>query len=248
MNRCFASHTKIYTLIVFSILLVSVGILAFANTVHAQPVVPAILIGQVTKGGLPVVQGSVIYAMHDGKIFNNTVIQKNGSYGPFQIDQPDTASAITFLLNGEFVNETYMWSSGTQVFNMTVGGEISSLVTTGVSTPAPFAEQIIGPQGPPGSQGPPGPQGPPGSQGPPGPQGPPGSQGPPGPQGSQGQIGPLGSPGPQGEQGIPGTKGEDASNMFGILGILFGLIAMGASGYVYFMIRKMSEEDEEVFE
>ena len=222
------------------------------NIVYAQPAIPAVLVGQITKGDFAVLQGSILYAIQDDKVLSIIEVGKNGRYGPWQIDRPLSSSEIMFLLNNEQINESYVWMPGTQLVNLTVNIEsvliptVEAIVTPDVPEET-VVEQIVGPQG---EQGPPGPQG---EQGPPGPRGiegplgsdgingPEGISGPPGPPGSQGSIGPLG---PQGKQGAPGDNGEDASNMIAFIGVAIGILAIVVAGYTYLMVKKLNDDDE----
>ena len=70
------------------------------------------------------------------------------------------------------------------------------------------ADELRGPAGEPGAQGPVGPAGEPGAQGPVGPAGEPGAQGPVGPAGEPGAQGPVGPAGEPGAQGPVGPAGE----------------------------------------
>ena len=230
--------TYVVLFVIFSV--ISSNVINFNKIVYAQPIIPAIVFGQVTKGGFPVPEGSVIYAMADGKVLGTYIIKENGNYGPITLVSPEGSDIITFLFNNEKINEIYRWESG----------EIKILqLTVDISNPTPIIEipeqviieQVAGPVGPAGPPGIQGEQGSPGLQG---------LNGPPGPQGSQGVIGepgingPPGLQGEQGEKGLPGINGEDASNALGPIGIVLGLVGIGMSIFVYLTLKKIKEEEE----
>ncbi len=241
-------------LVYIIMLFLFVNVINFNNIVYAQPYgIPTILMGQVTKGGIPVIPGSVLYAINNGKVLGMVIVKENGKYGPLEISRPEdlNPNPITFLLNNEIINETYIWvETDIQILNLTV--YLPTLIPTTIVPEQNNLGQIDESVDPTGSMGPMGPMGPIGITGPIGPQGEQGSaglsglNGPVGPQGnpgSQGEQGPPGMPGSQGEQGPPGVNGEDSSNMLGMIGVVSGMIAIGISVFTYLTVRKIKEEE-----
>ena len=129
---------------------------------------------------------------------------------------------VTFTIGGIPANETALWTQGdvTQL-NLTASPTQAAPVPQATTAATATPVLVVGEKGDAGPSGPQGSQGVQGPSGPPGVGGPPGSAGVAGPTGSQGLIGPGGD---------PGSKG---SSLFGILALVFALLAfLGTFGGV----------------
>ncbi len=247
-NILISNRIVIYMVVLVFLIIVSgisINVINFNKTVYAQSTMPLILAGNISKGSIPVIKGSVLYAIESDIILGSFIIKENGKYGPFMIPRPQGLGMIEFRLNDEKINETYLWVSGdAAILNLTV--DISNLTSIIVPSEVPY-EQIPGPAGPVGPVGPAGQRGEPGSPGTQGLYGPPGPQGVPGIIGEQGLNGASGAQGAQGEPGLPGSNGEDASNKLGFIGVGCGIIAIIISVFTLYTLKKIKNE-EEVFE
>ena len=195
------------------------------SVASAQRVIPHAFLGLATVNGNPASDGTVVAAFVDGRqVVAESV--SGGSY-PVLMVEPDADSfvgkTVTFTIGGIPANETATWAQGevTQL-NLTASPTQATPVPQATTAATATPVLVVGEKddaGPPGSLGPPGPSGPQGSQGVQGPSGPPGSAGAAGPAGVAGPIGSQGMTGPGGD---PGSKG---SSLFGILAIVFALLA-----------------------
>jgi len=196
-------------------------------------VIPHAFLGLATVNGNPVSDGTVVAALVDGRqVVAESV--SGGSY-PVLMVEPDADSfvgkTVTFTIGGIPANETALWTQGevTQL-NLTASPTQATPVPQATTAATATPVLVVGEKGDAGPSGPSGPQGPQGVQGP---SGPPGVGGPPGSAGAAGPAGvagPIGSQGMTGPGGDPGSKG---SSLFGILAIVFALLAfLGTFGGV----------------
>ena len=95
-----------------------------------------------------------------------------------------------------------------------------------------------GPEGATGPAGAAGPTGDAGSKGATGPEGATGSAGPEGATGPAGAAGPTGDAGPAGDAGLAGPKGDGASSVLGIVGLLLSVVAVVVAGGGVFLMRR----------
>ena len=193
-----------------------VAILTLSPSVaSAPPAPPHLFLGSATFDGNPAADGTAVAALVDGQ----QVVAEPVSGGSYTIMvEPKTGSffgkTVTFMIGGIPAKQTALWGEG-------LATELDLTATPTQPTPVPSATTaatatpVLG-VGEKGDAGPPGPQG---SQGVQGPSGPPGSAGAAGPAGV---AGPPGSPGLAGPGGDPGSKG---SSLFGILALVFALLA-----------------------
>jgi len=185
------------------------------SVASAQRVIPHAFLGLATVNGNPASDGTVVAAFVDGRqVVAESV--SGGSY-PVLMVEPDADSfvgkTVTFTIGGIPANETALWTQGevTQL-NLTASPTQATPVPQATTATTATPVLVVGEKGDAGPPGPPGPSGPQGSQG---------VQGPSGPTGSQGMTGPGGD---------PGSKG---SSLFGILAIVFALLAfLGTFGGV----------------
>ena len=175
--------------------------------------IPHAFLGLATVNGNPASDGTVVAAFVDGRqVVAESV--SGGSY-PVLMVEPDADSfvgkTVTFTIGGIPANETATWAQGevTQL-NLTASPTQATPVPQATTAATATPVLVVGEQGD---------AGPPGPPGPPGPSGPPGSAGAAGPAGVAGPIGSQGMTGPGGD---PGSKG---SSLFGILAIVFALLA-----------------------
>ena len=201
------------------------------SVASAQRVIPHAFLGLATVNGNPASDGTVVAAFVDGRqVVAESV--SGGSY-PVLMVEPDADSfvgkTVTFTIGGIPANETATWAQG-EVTQLNLTASPTQATPVPQATTAATATPVLvvgekGDAGPPGPPGPPGPSGPQGSQGVQGPSGPPGVGGPPG---SAGAAGPAGVAGPTGSQGLTGPGGDPGSkgsSLFGILAIVFALLA-----------------------
>jgi len=198
----------------------------------AQPAPPHLFIGSATIDGNPAADGTVVAALVDGQ----QVVAEPVSGGSYtKMVEPKMGSffgkTVTFMIGGIPAKQTALWVEGWAT-------ELDLTATPTQPTPVPPATTaatatpvlVVGEKG---EAGPPGPSGPQGSQGVQGPSGPPGVGGPPG---SAGAAGPAGVAGPIGSQGLAGPGGDPGSkgsSLFGILALVFALLAfLGTFGGV----------------
>jgi len=182
------------------------------SVASAQRVIPHAFLGLATVNGNPASDGTVVAAFVDGRqVVAESV--SGGSY-PVLMVEPDADSfvgkTVTFTIGGIPANETATWAQGevTQL-NLTASPTQATPVPQATTAATATPVLVVGEKG---DAGPPGPSGPQGSQG---------VQGPSGPTGSQGMTGPGGD---------PGSKG---SSLFGILALVFALLAfLGTFGGV----------------
>jgi len=206
------------------------------SVASAQRVIPHAFLGLATVNGNPASDGTVVAAFVDGRqVVAESV--SGGSY-PVLMVEPDADSfvgkTVTFTIGGIPANETALWTQGevTQL-NLTASPTQATPVPQATTAATATPVLVVGEKG---DAGPSGPSGPQGSQGVQGPSGPPGVGGPPGsagaaaPAGVAGVAGPIGSHGLTGPGGDPGSKG---SSLFGILALVFALLAfLGTFGGV----------------
>jgi len=203
------------------------------SVASAQRVIPHAFLGLATVNGNPASDGTVVAAFVDGRqVVAESV--SGGSY-PVLMVEPDADSfvgkTVTFTIGGIPANETALWAQGevTQL-NLTASPTQATPVPQATTAATATPVLVVGEKG---DAGPSGPSGPQGSQGMQGPSGPPGVGGPPG---SAGAAGPAGVAGPTGSQGLTGPGGDPGSkgsSLFGILAIVFALLAfLGTFGGV----------------
>ena len=199
----------------------------------AQRVIPHAFLGLATVNGNPASDGTVVAAFVDGRQVAAESVS-GGSY-PVLMVEPDADSfvgkTVTFTIGGIPANETALWAQGevTQL-NLTASPTQATPVPRATTAATATPVLVVGEKG---DAGPSGPSGPQGSQGVQGPSGPPGVGGPPG---SAGAVGPAGVAGPNGSQGLTGPGGDPGSkgsSLFGILALVFALLAfLGTFGGV----------------
>ena len=236
------------TIIIFAI--VGSMFLVVGNVYAQGPSIPALILGNVTSNGALVEKGKVLYVLSDDVVLTNVIIEENGRFGPVEIPEPSNKT-ITFKLDNDNINETYVWREGIIPLALTVSIAIikdsseTPVFINNVSTPTPAPTSIIdltGIQGSIGDQGALGDSGILGNPGPPGSAGiigAPGPQGPVGTQGLLGEVGPVGEPGIQGESGVPGIDGE-SNQMLTYAGILFVALGIVSAGFVYREYRNIA--------
>ncbi len=203
------------------------------SVASAQRVIPHAFLGLATVNGNPASDGTVVAAFVDGRQVAAESVS-GGSY-PVLMVEPDADSfvgkTVTFTIGGIPANETALWAQGevTQL-NLTASPTQATPVPRATTAATATPVLVVGEKG---DAGPSGPSGPQGSQGMQGPSGPPGVGGPPG---SAGAAGPAGVAGPNGSQGLTGPGGDPGSkgsSLFGILAIVFALLAfLGTFGGV----------------
>ena len=196
----------------------------------AQRVIPHAFLGLATVNGNPASDGTVVAAFVDGRQVAAESVS-GGSY-PVLMVEPDADSfvgkTVTFTIGGIPANETALWAQGevTQL-NLTASPTQATPVPRATTAATATPVLVVG------EKGDAGPSGPQGSQGMQGPSGPPGVGGPPG---SAGAVGPAGVAGPNGSQGLTGPGGDPGSkgsSLFGILALVFALLAfLGTFGGV----------------
>jgi len=203
------------------------------SVASAQRVIPHAFLGLATVNGNPASDGTVVAAFVDGRQVAAESVS-GGSY-PVLMVEPDADSfvgkTVTFTIGGIPANETALWAQGevTQL-NLTASPTQATPVPRATTAATATPVLVVGEKG---DAGPSGPSGPQGSQGVQGPSGPPGVGGPPG---SAGAVGPAGVAGPNGSQGLTGPGGDPGSkgsSLFGILALVFALLAfLGTFGGV----------------
>lgn len=203
------------------------------SVASAQRVIPHAFLGLATVNGNPASDGTVVAAFVDGRQVAAESVS-GGSY-PVLMVEPDADSfvgkTVTFTIGGIPANETALWAQGevTQL-NLTASPTQATPVPRATTAATATPVLVVGEKG---DAGPSGPSGPQGSQGVQGPSGPPGVGGPPG---SAGAAGPAGVAGPNGSQGLTGPGGDPGSkgsSLFGILALVFALLAfLGTFGGV----------------
>ncbi len=203
------------------------------SVASAQRVIPHAFLGLATVNGNPASDGTVVAAFVDGRQVAAESVS-GGSY-PVLMVEPDADSfvgkTVTFTIGGIPANETALWAQGevTQL-NLTASPTQATPVPRATTAATATPVLVVGEKG---DAGPSGPSGPQGSQGVQGPSGPPGVGGPPG---SAGAVGPAGVAGPNGSQGLTGPGGDpgsQGSSLFGILALVFALLAfLGTFGGV----------------
>ena len=203
------------------------------SVASAQRVIPHAFLGLATVNGNPASDGTVVAAFVDGRQVAAESVS-GGSYPVLMVD-PDADSfvgkTVTFTIGGIPANETALWAQGevTQL-NLTASPTQATPVPRATTAATATPVLVVGEKG---DAGPSGPSGPQGSQGMQGPSGPPGVGGPPG---SAGAVGPAGVAGPNGSQGLTGPGGDPGSkgsSLFGILALVFALLAfLGTFGGV----------------
>ena len=206
------------------------------SVASAQRVIPHAFLGLATVNGNPASDGTVVAAFVDGRQVAAESVS-GGSY-PVLMVEPDADSfvgkTVTFTIGGIPANETALWAQGevTQL-NLTASPTQATPVPRATTAATATPVLVVGEKGDAGPSGPSGPSGPQGSQGVQGPSGPPGVGGPPG---SAGAVGPAGVAGPNGSQGLTGPGGDPGSkgsSLFGILALVFALLAfLGTFGGV----------------
>ena len=206
------------------------------SVASAQRVIPHAFLGLATVNGNPASDGTVVAAFVDGRQVAAQSVS-GGSY-PVLMVEPDADSfvgkTVTFTIGGIPANETALWAQGevTQL-NLTASPTQATPVPRATTAATATPVLVVGEKGDAGPSGPSGPSGPQGSQGVQGPSGPPGVGGPPG---SAGAVGPAGVAGPNGSQGLTGPGGDPGSkgsSLFGILALVFALLAfLGTFGGV----------------
>ena len=200
------------------------------SVASAQRVIPHAFLGLATVNGNPASDGTVVAAFVDGRQVAAESVS-GGSY-PVLMVEPDADSfvgkTVTFTIGGIPANETALWAQGevTQL-NLTASPTQATPVPRATTAATATPVLVVG------EKGDAGPSGPQGSQGVQGPSGPPGVGGPPG---SAGAVGPAGVAGPNGSQGLTGPGGDPGSkgsSLFGILALVFALLAfLGTFGGV----------------
>ena len=211
-----------------AVLLVAIFTLS-PSVASAQPAPPHLFIGSATIDGNPAADGTAVAALVDGQ----QVVAEPVSGGSYRIMvEPKTGSffgkTVTFMIGGIPAKQTALWVEG-------LATELDLTATPTQPTPVPSATTAATatPVLVVGEKGDAGPSGPQGSQGVQGPSGPPGVGGPPG---SAGAVGPAGVAGPNGSQGLTGPGGDPGSkgsSLFGILALVFALLAfLGTFGGV----------------
>ena len=203
------------------------------SVVLAQRVIPHAFLGLATVNGNPASDGTVVAALVDGRqVVAESV--SGGSY-PVLLVEPDANSfvgkTVTFTIGGIPANETALWTQGevTQL-NLTASPTQATPVPQATIAATATPVLVVGEKG---DAGPSGPSGPQGSQGMQGPSGPPGVGGPPGSAGAAGPAGVAGPTGSQGMTGPGGDPGSKGSSLFGILALVFALLAfLGTFGSV----------------
>ncbi len=206
------------------------------SVASAQRVIPHAFLGLATVNGNPASDGTVVAAFVDGRQVAAESVS-GGSY-PVLMVEPDAdtfvGKTVTFTIGGIPANETALWAQGevTQL-NLTASPTQATPVPRATTAATATPVLVVGEKGDAGPSGPSGPSGPQGSQGMQGPSGPPGVGGPPG---SAGAVGPAGVAGPNGSQGLTGPGGDPGSkgsSLFGILALVFALLAfLGTFGGV----------------
>ena len=193
-------------------------LLMLPSAVSAQRVIPHAFLGSATVNGSPAANGTVVAALVDGQQVAAKSVT-GGTY-PVLLVEPSGGSfdgkTVTFTIGGIAAAQTFIWEQGEVTeLNLTDTPVIGLPVAT--STPEPVL--LLGPKGDAGPSGQQGLQGVQGSAGPPG------SGGPAGPAGSAGPAGVAGPPGSQGLTGPDGDSGVDGSSLFGILALIFAVLA-----------------------
>jgi len=200
------------------------------SVASAQRVIPHAFLGLATVNGNPASDGTVVAAFVDGRQVAAESVS-GGSY-PVLMVEPDADSfvgkTVTFTIGGIPANETALWAQG-EVTQLNLTASPTQATPVPQATTAATATPVLVV----GEKGDAGPSGPQGSQGVQGPSGPPGVGGPPG---SAGAAGPAGVAGPTGSQGLTGPGGDPGSkgsSLFGILALVFALLAfLGTFGGV----------------
>ena len=200
------------------------------SVASAQRVIPHAFLGLATVNGNPASDGTVVAAFVDGRQVAAESVS-GGSY-PVLMVEPDADSfvgkTVTFTIGGIPANERALWAQG-EVTQLDLTASPTQATPVPRATTAATATPVLVV----GEKGDAGPSGPQGSQGVQGPSGPPGVGGPPG---SAGAVGPAGVAGPNGSQGLTGPGGDPGSkgsSLFGILALVFALLAfLGTFGGV----------------
>ena len=193
-------------------------LLMLPSVVSAQRVIPHAFLGSATVNGSPAANGTVVAALVDGQQVAAKSVT-GGTY-PVLLVEPSGESfdgkTVTFTIGGIAAAQTFIWEQGEVT-------ELNLTATPVIGSPAatPTPEPMLLP-GPKGDAGPSGQQG---LQGVQGSAGPPGSGGPAGPAGSAGPAGVAGPPGSQGLTGPDGDSGVDGSSLFGVLALIFAVLA-----------------------
>ena len=192
--------------------------------------IPHAFLGLATVNGNPASDGTVVAAFVDGR----QVVAESVSGGSYPVLMVETdadsfvGKTVTFTIGGIPANETALWTQG-EVTQLNLTASPTQATPVPQATTATTATPVLVV----GEKGDPGPSGPQGSQGVQGPSGPPGVGGLPG---SAGAAGPAGVPGQTGLRGLTGPGGDsgsDGSSLFGILALVFALLAfLGTFGGV----------------
>ncbi len=192
---------------------------------QAPSVPPAFWGGVAWLGGELAPPGTPVQAMQGTTVLGAGVVEAQGRFKPFQIDEPPAGNAVFFMVGNSISGAEAQWSSGSLRIDLELraatGAQPAATATPLPAIATPAATLPAGPPGPAGPAGPPGGDGPRGEPGPAGPPGPPGAAGPPGPPGEPGAAGPQGDRGPEGEEGPRGRAAESDS---------YGLYTLGAAG------------------
>ena len=238
---------------VITIFAIAASMFLVTDNIYAQgPSIPAFILGSVTSNGILVEKGKTLYIFSDNIALASAVIEENGRFGPVEIPKSSN-SAITFKLDNDNINETYVWQSGVISLALTVSvSTLKDVSDNPISinnipsqnnhqslaiTPARIID-LTGAQGSVGEQGVSGDAGIIGDIGPSGPAGIVGPPGPPGPQGLLGEIGPIGESGVQGEKGVPGMNGK-SNRILNYAGVLFSVLGIISAAFVYREYRNL---------
>jgi len=188
------------------------------SVVSAQRVAPHGFLGSATVNGSPAANGTVVAALVDGQqVAAKSVI--GGSYPVLLVDPSGESfdgKTVTFTIGGIVADQTFIWRMGEVTY---LGLTATPVIGSPAATPTPGPALALGPKG---DAGPSGQQGLQGVQGSAGPSG---SGGPAGPAGSAGPAGVAGPPGSQGMTGPDGDSGADGNPLFGILALIFAVLA-----------------------
>ena len=193
-------------------------LLMLPSVVSAQRVIPHAFLGSATVNGSPAANGTVVAALVDGQQVAAKSVT-GGTY-PVLLVEPSGESfvgkTVTFTIGGIAAAQTFIWQQGEVTeLNLTA----TPVIESPAATPTPAPVLVVGPKGDTGPSGQQGLQGVQGSAGPPG------SGGPAGPAGSAGTAGVAGPPGSQGLTGPDGDSGADGNSLFGILALIFAVLA-----------------------
>ena len=208
-------------------ILVAVAIMALfyltPSTASAQGVIPHAFFGSATVNGSPATDGASVAAFVDGRQIASVAVS-GGSYPALNVAPSDGESfegkTVSFTIGGLPAAETAIWVQGEVTILDLNGAPAQATPIPTPPTPTPII--LAGERGATGSSGL---AGPPGQQGIQGPAGPSGSGG---PAGAAGVAGPGGVAGPSGSQGLTGAAGDagdSGSPLFGILALVFAILA-----------------------